>query len=84
MAVNIPVADQAEQVQGLSGSERFPYVCLEGRTTRNGGIYELGALVKDASGTHGVVTDLAVAHVVVCGQANRNAVRSEGSVWVVR
>ncbi len=83
VAVDVPVREQPDEVQGLAallhpGDGVLPDLALEDLAALDGQLHQLGALVEDAAGAEGVVADLAVAHVVVAGQADGGAVGGQG------
>ena len=82
VAVHVSVRQQPEEVEALgtlAGAlrQRLPdlaRLALEDRPGLDRLLHQLGALVEDAAGAEGVVTHLAVAHVVVRGHADGLAV----------
>jgi hypothetical protein len=82
VAVDVPVGEEPDQVQGLAAlarpvGELAPDRALEDAAAGDRGLDELCALVEDAPAAERIVTYLAVAHVVVAGHADRGAVGIE-------
>ena len=79
VGMDIAVGEESDEMQrGVVaediGGNFLPAGVLEHLAVGDGVGDQLGALVEDASGAHGVVSDLGVAHVGVGGQSDRHAV----------
>ena len=79
MGVDVPVAEQTDEVQrrvvllGV-GHQLLPDRPVEHRPALDRCVDQLGSLAEDASAADGVVSHLAVAHVLVAGKADGKAV----------
>jgi hypothetical protein len=77
--MDVAVGQQPDQVEARAPRDNVAHQALPHRTPEQGTggdrvVHQLGALLEDPSGAHGVVTDLGVAHVRVARQADRGAV----------
>ncbi len=82
VTVNVAVGEQADEVHRLSAfadaaHELLPLVAFEDLAAVDRHLNALGPLIEDPTRTKGVVTDLAVAHVVVARQTDSGAVRTK-------
>ena len=83
VAVHVAVAHEADQVERAAprrGDDLTPGGPLPDRAAGESVLHELGALIHDASGAHGVVAHLGVAHVRVRGEPHGAPVRAEQAV----
>ena len=85
--MHVAVGEEADEMDGPAGralldvaDELLPGGALEHRSRRDGVGDELGALRVDAAAADGVMADLGVAHVLVGGQADGQAVGLEPRV----
>ncbi len=82
VAVDVAVRKKADEMHGLAtradlANELLPFVALEYFAAFDGHLDALCALIEDTPCSEGVVPNLAVAHVVVTGQADSRAVCAE-------
>ena len=85
--VDVTVRKQSEEVQGgvmvlYVGNQLFPSLGRKHFARFNGIGNQLCALRENLSRTERVVTDFAVAHIIVGGESHRRAVRFQGNHWV--
>lgn len=84
MRVNVAVREQPEEVQGRVvvldiGDQLFPCLGRKHLARFDGVGNQLSALCEYLSRAEGIVSDLAVAHVIVGGESYRRAVRLQGN-----
>ena len=85
MAVHVAVGQEADKMKlavvlHRVGNGILPGLSLEQRAAVHGVLDERGALIEHAAAADRVVTDLAVAHILVRRHADRAAVGLEGRV----